>query len=313
MKKVICIMGPTGAGKTASAINLAKAGYPIHVINSDSRQVYYDFPIISAQPNEKEKAACPHELYGYLQSHEKNSAGEWIKLAKERIDSAHNEGCIPVLVGGTGLYFRTLFDGMANIPQIPEHIHQKYIEELATHGSEYLHNKLKTIDPDYAQKIHFNDKQRVARALEVFEATGKTFTSWHTEHAAQIEQSGQVIQTEQSNYDVLRVGIGIPLAELTPILCKRTQIMFERGALEEAKKALQKCPDLNAPAWTGIGCRELALYLQKKYTLDACMEAWNKNTRAYAKRQWTWFNADKRITWFRPEEDSLNFMREFLG
>jgi tRNA dimethylallyltransferase len=189
---------------------------------------------------------------------------------------------------------------MVDIPKIPEHIHQKYIDELAQFGKEHLHAKLNEIDPNYAQKIHFNDKQRVARALEVFEATGKTFSDWHKEKAI------------QPDYDVLRVGIGIPLAELTPILCKRTQIMLLRGALEEAEKALLKCPNLNAPAWTGIGCRELALYLQKKYTLDACMDTWNKNTRGYAKRQWTWFNADKRITWFRPEENSLNFLKKFL-
>jgi len=300
MKKVICIMGPTGAGKTIAAINLAKAGFSIRVINSDSRQVYQDFPIISAQPDEEEKSVCPHELYGYLQSHEKNSAGEWIKLAKEQIDSAHREGCIPVLVGGTGLYFRTLLDGMVDIPKIHEHIHQKYIDELIQHGSKYLHAQLKEVDLDYAQKIHFNDKQRIARALEVYESTGKTFSDWHKEQAS------------KPDYEVLRVGIGIPLAELTPMLCKRTKIMFEKGALEEAKKALIKCPDLNAPAWTGIGCREIALLLQKIYTLDACMEAWNKNTRAYAKRQWTWFNADKRITWFRPEEDSLGFIKKFI-
>ena len=293
-------MGPTGAGKTASAINLAKAGYPISVINSDSRQVYYDFPIISAQPDAEEKSACPHELYGYLESHEKNSAGEWVKLAKKIIDTTHEAGRIPVLVGGTGLYFRALFDGIVDIPQIPDDIHQKYIDELALNGKEKLHVKLQEIDPDYAQKIHFNDKQRVARALEVFEYTGKTFSDWHKE------------EPSQPDYDVLRIGIGIPLAELTPILNKRTQIMLDRGALEEAKKAMLKCPNLNAPAWTGIGCREVALLLQKKYTLDMCMEAWNKNTRAYAKRQWTWFNADKRITWFRPEDNSLDVMKNFL-
>ncbi len=293
-------MGPTGAGKTASAINLAKAGYPIRVINTDSRQVYYDFPIISAQPDEEEKSACPHELYGYLQCHEKISAGEWVKLAKSRIDIAHKQGCIPVLVGGTGLYFRALFDGIVDIPQVPDDIHQKYIDELKKEGSEYLHAKLEKIDPSYAQKVHHNDKQRVARALEVFESTGKTFSDWH---------KGQSVQPD---YDVLRVGIGIPLAELTPILSKRTKIMFERGALEEAKKALRKCPDLSASAWTGIGCREIALFLQEKYDLETCMDVWNKNTRAYAKRQWTWFNADKRIKWFRPEEDSLQCMQDFL-
>lgn len=293
-------MGPTGSGKSAAAIGLAKAGYPIRVINTDSRQVYKDFPIISAAPDAEERSACPHELYTYLETTEKNSAGEWIELAKERIEEAHAHGFLPALVGGTGFYFKALLDGIAEIPAIPENIHQKYIAECERLGSEALYARLKEIDPNYASKIHFNDKQRVARALEVYEATGKTFSAWHE-------------NTPQENkYDIYRLGIGLPLAELTPFLYKRTEIMLERGALEEAEHALTICPDTNAPGWSGIGCRELADYILGKSTKEECMLLWNKNTRAYAKRQWTWFKADTRINWFRPEQDYFSELKKFI-
>lgn len=301
MNKVICIMGPTGAGKTAQSLALAKAGLPICIINTDSRQLYKDFPIISAQPSEEEKSFCPHKLFGYLETCEASSAGDWLERAKKEIEYAHAGGQIPVLVGGTGFYFRALFDGMAEIPDIPQDIHEHFIKEIAEKGSQTLHEELQKIDSEYAQKIHFNDKQRIARALEVFTATGRKFSDWHKE------------TPQNTKYDVLRIGIGLPLDELSPILCKRTAIMLEQGAAEEAKNALEICPDITAPGWTGIGCIELARYLLGEYSLEECQTLWNKNTRAYAKRQWTWFRPDTRIHWFRPEERSLSEILDFLN
>lgn len=295
-------MGPTASGKTAAAIKLAQKGYPIHVINTDSRQVYTDFPIISAQPDDEEKSACPHFLYGYLQTHERISAGEWVKLARTQIEHAHSIGHLPVLVGGTGLYFRALLDGMVDIPDIPIEIHQKYIDLLKEKGSTYLHEELSRVDPLYAQKVHQNDKQRVARALEVFEHTKKTFSAWHSEQ-----------ENIPNAFDIFRLGIGLPLDELTPLLAKRTHLMLEKGALEEAQNALTICPDINAPGWTGIGCRELAYFLNKTYTKEECANHWIKNTRAYAKRQWTWFRADTRINWFKPTENYMATLEAFLN
>lgn len=301
MNKVICIMGPTGAGKTAQSLAMAKAHLPICIINTDSRQLYQDFPIISAQPSAEEKELCPHKLFGYLKTEETSSAGEWLEKAKKEIELAWNNQQIPVLVGGTGFYFRALFDGIVEIPDIPKDIHEHFITEIAEKGSPCLYEELQKIDGEYAQKIHYNDKQRIARALEVFAATGKKFSDWHKE------------TPQNTKYDVLRIGIGLPLAELTPFLYKRTDIMLKNGALDEAKKALKNCPDITAPGWTGIGCIELANYLLGKYDLQECQTLWNKNTRAYAKRQWTWFRADTRIKWFRPHEQSLSYILDFLN
>ncbi len=301
MNKVICIMGPTGAGKTAQSLAMAKAGLPICIINMDSRQLYKDFPIISAQPSAAEKSVCPHKLFGYLKTEETSSAGDWLERAKNEIECAHKNGQIPVFVGGTGFYFRALFDGIVEIPDIPQDIHEHFIKEIAEKGSQALHEELQKIDSEYAQKIHFNDKQRIARALEVFTATGKKFSDWHKK------------TPQNTKYDVLRIGIGLPLDELAPILYKRTSIMLDQGALDEARKALEICPDITAPGWTGIGCIEIANYLLGKYSLEECQALWNKNTRAYAKRQWTWFRPDTRIRWFRPEEQSLPAILDFLN
>ncbi len=294
-------MGPTGAGKTAQSLAMAKAGLPICIINMDSRQLYKDFPIISAQPSAAERFVCPHKLFGYLKTEETSSAGDWLERAKNEIECAHKNGQIPVFVGGTGFYFRALFDGIVEIPDIPQDIHEHFIKEIAEKGSQALHEELQKIDSEYAQKIHFNDKQRIARALEVFTATGKKFSDWHKK------------TPQNTKYDVLRIGIGLPLDELAPILYKRTSIMLEQGALDEARKALEICPDITAPGWTGIGCIEIANYLLGKYSLEECQALWNKNTRAYAKRQWTWFRPDTRIRWFRPEEQSLPAILDFLN
>ena len=179
---------------------------------------------------------------------------------------------------------------------------RRLTEECRTLGAPALHERLKEIDPAYAAKIHPNDSQRNVRALEVWESTGRTFTWWH-------EQT-----PPPAPYEVLRAGIGLPLNELTPYLETRIRIMLDMGALQEAKKALRICPDTEAPAWTGIGCAETAAFFRGDLSFAECLERWTHNTRAYAKRQWTWFKADKRILWHRPGEHSAieKEVRQFL-
>ncbi|MBO4318744.1 MAG: tRNA (adenosine(37)-N6)-dimethylallyltransferase MiaA [Mailhella sp.] len=302
--KIVCLCGPTASGKSAAALGLAAAGIPMWVINADSRQVYRDFPIITAAPDESERGVCPHILYGFMRTEEKNAAGIWAKPAGQTLREAESAGVVPVLTGGTGMYFRALLDGLADIPQIPQEIHDALIDECASAGPQALHRRLAAIDPEYAASIHENDKQRIMRALEVYAATGRTFSSWHAD-----------TPKPYAGHDILRIGIGLPLEELTPILMSRTQKMLRAGALEEAERALAICPDTRAPGWSGIGCRELARYLKGEFALQAAVDMWNKNTRAYAKRQWTWFRADTRIRWFRPEEqkDCLEAVKRFLG
>ena len=287
-----CIAGPTGAGKTAASLALARA-LPLTVINADSRQVYADFPVITAQPSPEERAVCPHALYGFLGTEDKLGAGAYARMAENAIREALEQERAPVLVGGTGLYFKALLDGLAPIPAIPTHIAAVWQDRCRVDGSEALHGLLQTIDPDYAAKIHPRDRQRITRALEVHEATGKPFSWWHGRHR---EEQGE------KPYRPCKIGIALPLAELEPLLRERIDVMLERGALEEARAAQERCPDPTLPGWTGIGCAEVHQYLSGKLTLEECRSLWLKHTRAYAKRQLTWFRADKDIRWFAPDQ-----------
>jgi tRNA dimethylallyltransferase len=288
---IVCLLGPTGTGKTAAAIAVA-ARLPASVINFDSRQVYRDFPIITAQPDADERAACPHHLYGFLPTGEKMTAARFRDLAVDKIEEVRGQGRLPILVGGTGLYLRSLLSGIAPIPEIPGHIRRKVLDRIRAEGPQSLHAELSRTDPDYAARIHPNDTQRNARAAEVFLATGRTMTWWHTES-----------EHVPAPYDPLKVGMRIALDDLEPHLAGRIDAMLELGALDEARAAFERCPDPDAPGWTGIGCAELLGFLRGELTMAEAREKWVRNTRAYAKRQITWFNKEEDIHWFAPGEN----------
>lgn len=288
---IVCLVGPTGTGKTGAAIAVA-GRMPVSVVNFDSRQVYRDFPIITAQPDEEERSACPHHLYGFLPTDEKMTAARLKELAEDKIKEILAEGRLPILVGGTGLYLRSLLSGIAPIPEIPEEIRRGVLARIEAEGPQPLHAELVKTDPEYAAKIHPNDTQRNARAAEVFLATGKNMTWWHSES-----------EHAPAPYDALKVGMRMDLNELEPHLARRIGIMLERGALDEARAAHERCPDPEAPGWTGIGCAELLAFLRGETTLEEARERWVKNTRAYAKRQITWFNREPDVHWFAPGDN----------
>lgn len=288
---IVCLLGPTGTGKTAAAIAVSRR-LPVSVVNFDSRQVYADFPLITAQPDSEEQAACPHLLYGFLPTDEKMTAARFVELATEKIEEVRQEGRLPVLVGGTGMYLRSLLSGIAPIPDIPEEIRQEVLNRVRTEGPQAMHKELQQIDPDYAAKIHPNDTQRNARAAEVYAATGKTMTWWHS-HGEHVP----------APYTALKIGMTVDLNALKPHLVQRIDAMIQLGALEEAKRAYAACNDPEAPGWTGIGCAELLAHLRGELSLEEAKELWVKNTRAYAKRQITWFNKERDIAWFAPGEN----------
>ncbi len=289
--KIICLAGATGSGKSALA---AKLGHELDgvVINADSRQFYADFPIITAQPGPDETALCPHLLYGCLPATQKMSAGQYAQKASACIDEVLRQGKIPIVTGGTGLYFRALMHGIADIPPVPREVRQKWQEQCRELGSHALYDSLRNLDPDYAAKIHPNDRQRITRAMEVAEATGKNLTWWHQ------SQSGK------RDLRYLYLGLGATLKELEPVLRRRIDVMLDNGALEEAKAALRHCADPKAPGWSGIGCAELFRALAGELTIGEAKDLWYKNTRAYAKRQLTWFRGEPDLRWI--EKDNYN-------
>lgn len=286
---VICLAGPTGSGKTAAALAVAEA-LGGEVINADSRQVYADFPRITAQPSPEELAHCPHHLYGFLPTAQKISAGRWAALAQDAARQILSRGKIPLLVGGTGLYFQTLLHGTADIPQVDPALTTALTARLEELGPQAMHTELTRVDPDYAARIHPNDRQRIVRALEVHEATGRPFTWWHKHAMSRPACSGPLLVLDA------------PLHWLEPRLARRLDMMIAFGAMDEAAQALKNCDDDNAPGWTGIGCAEALAFLRGRLSLDACRDLWLRNTRAYAKRQLTWFRARPEAVWLPPDD-----------
>lgn len=273
---VICLAGPTGCGKTAAAIELAHA-LDAEIVNADSRQVYADFPCITAQPSAEERAACPHHLYGFLPTEARISAGRWAEMAAETVRRLRDGGKRALLVGGTGLYFQTLLRGIADIPPVAPEISARWTHRLAEEGPERLHAELGRLDPAYAARIHPHDRQRIVRALEVQDATGKPFSWWH-EHAMSAPLCAGPL-----------FYLAPTLDWLEPRLARRIDQMLAEGALEEARAARRRNDDPAAPGWSGIGCAEVLAHLRGELSLEDCRALWLRHTRAYAKRQLTWF------------------------
>ncbi|MCL1984819.1 MAG: tRNA (adenosine(37)-N6)-dimethylallyltransferase MiaA, partial [Betaproteobacteria bacterium] len=178
LPRVVCIAGPTGTGKSVAALHLA-AVLGGEVINADSRQVYADFPVITAQPGSEEQLLCPHHLYGFLSITEQINAGHWTRLATAKIAACVARGRLPLLVGGTGLYIRAITRGMADIPSVKPEVARCLEEAYTRQGPQVLHARLHEVDPLYAARTHAHNRQRVLRALGVWECTGQTFSWWH--------------------------------------------------------------------------------------------------------------------------------------
>lgn len=284
----ICLAGPTGSGKTALALELA-AAIDGEIVNADSRQVYAELPIITAQPNAAELAQARHHLYGFLPCDAKISAGQWREMALAKCREIIFRSHVPILVGGTGFYFEAFLRGLAPMPDIPPEIEREMARRMEAEGPEKLHGELAAIDPAYAAKIHCHDKQRIRRALEVYAASGKTFSWWHAQGRGGAEATGPLLVLTSS------------LDWLAPRLAARIDKMLAAGALEEAVKAREMYGETGVPAFNGIGAKELMEYLAGKINREECRALWLASTRAYAKRQLTWFRGRKEAVWIEPD------------
>lgn len=285
----IVIAGPTGTGKSALALRLAEALDGV-IINADSRQVYADFPIITAQPDAEDMARIPHALYGFLACTDKLNAGAYAELAGEAVLAMNEAGKTPILVGGTGLYVKTLLSGIAPIPSIDPEISLFWQEKCVKIGSPALHAILAEHDPVTAARLHPNDSQRILRALEVQKGTGKPLSWWHAQ------------PVPPSPFRALAFLVDIPLAAIEPRLEARVDAMLEAGAVQEAEKAFAACDDPEAPGWSGIGCAELFKFITGQTDFATCKTSWIHNTRLYAKRQITWFKKEADMIRCRPDD-----------
>jgi tRNA dimethylallyltransferase len=299
--RLVAIIGPTGAGKSRAAVELAETA-PGCVVNFDSRQVYAGLETVTAQPTPREQAGAAHRLYGFLDPCSSISAGEFRNLAAQTVVDVLEQGKLPILTGGTGLYLDAFLYGLAPMPAIPPRVRDELQACLKAQGSRHLYDELARVDPEYAARIHPNDGQRVTRALEVHRASGRPFSSWHRKQ-----------DKSEPFFDCLKLGVFQEIDDLKPRLAARIEAMLEHGALEEVRAVLDRCPD--AHSLSGIGCAELAAHLQGETTLSQARDRWLASTRAYAKRQMTWFGRDRDIVWFPPgsERDMAEAALAWLG
>ena len=288
---IVCVVGPTGTGKSALAVQIAQRVQG-EIVNCDSRQVYSDFPCITAQPGAEDHAQCAHHLYGFLPTHEAMHAGRFMDLARQKIEELRCRKVLPILVGGTGLYLRALIYGLAPIPRVPPEVHDQIQRECAVSGPQALHRRLQTVDAQSAARIHPRDGQRITRALEVHAATGRSLSWWMRTYPC-----------DQPRYSALVLGLESDLQSLVPRLEHRIERMCTQGALQEVERAWINCPQESAPGWTGIGCWDLLQAYLGKATLAEAKDIWLKKTRAYAKRQLTWFRKEKGILWCSELEE----------
>ena len=303
--RAILIAGPTASGKSALAIRLANDLSGV-IINADSMQVYSDLQIITARPDTKEEGLAPHRLYGTIDGATACSAVQWADMAMVEIEKAWDKGLMPILVGGTGMYFKALLDGMVTIPPIDEAIREKVRAEITDLGPEVMHGKLKMLDAKAYERLEPADGQRIARATEVALSTGKALSMWqeepHSGPLAKLDATGQIA----------KFVLDIDRDKLYERCDQRLDTMIEGGALNEIQSLLDRKLDTSLPIMKALGVPPLSAYLQDEVLLEGALVAAKTQTRQFAKRQLTWFR-NQFSTWGRVNAQlSESEYRSFL-
>ena len=281
------IAGPTASGKSALALALAESTSGL-IINADSAQIYRDLPIVSAAPSEGDLRRAEHRLYGIRNGAEPCSAAEWAELAKAEIQEAQRNQQLPILVGGTGLYLRTLLDGIAPVPPIDPHIRKR----VRAHSAEENRSELERLDPEAAERLNPADTTRIARALEVVASTGRTLANWQSSREGGIG----------SQIDLKPLILLPPRPWLYERCDSRFTKMIDDGAVQEVEALLARGLDPSLPVMQAIGVREIAAFLKGELTREDLLAKGQQATRNYAKRQYTWFAHQPPPEWPRFAE-----------
>ena len=274
--KIILISGPTASGKSNFAVKIAKK-IQGEIINADSMQVYKKLKILTARPNKIEQKDIKHHLYGVVDLNEKFSTGQWLELVVKKINNIHKKKKIPILVGGTGLYFQSLVDGLVKIPEIPLKFRNKIRLMSKRDGKKKFYKKLLKIDPKVKDKFDPNDTQRSIRAYEIKSYTDISMYDWLAR-----------TESEFKNSDFLKLYIETKREKLIERINLRTLNMINGGAINEVKKFLKLKIRKDQSVNKVIGIAELTQYLNHEVTLEEAKELISIKTRQYAKRQATW-------------------------
>ena len=289
--KAVLIAGPTASGKSALALELAQKTGGV-IINADSMQVYRDLRVITARPTPEEEATVPHRLYGHVDAAINFSAGAWVSDAAKVLAEARAQNRLPIFTGGSGLYFKALTRGLSAVPPIAVAIREDVRTRLQRDGVEALHAELAQRDPVSAERLKPRDRTRVARALEVVEATGRSLTDWHRDGLPPLLPQGQF----------RALFLDPDREQLYARIDSRFEAMLGAGALEEVAALAARRLDPLLPAMKAHGVPALIRHLRGEITRDEAAVIGRADTRHYAKRQFTWFRHQlPEFEWVKPE------------
>ncbi|MDH5752007.1 MAG: tRNA (adenosine(37)-N6)-dimethylallyltransferase MiaA [Deltaproteobacteria bacterium] len=291
---LVAVVGPTASGKSSLAMELALR-FNGEIINTDAMQVYRGFDIGTAKPGAADLERVPHHLLDCVEADQEYSAGSYVRDARLVLAGLKQRARLPLLCGGTGLYFRALLQGLADIPDIPPEIREEVACELERRGAPALHGELVAVDPEMASRLHPNDRARVARALEVFRATGRSLAFFQEQRPFTLDMPG-----------VLTLGVAWERPRLYERINARVEQMLDRGWVDEVRGLLAQGLDPGLKPFRAIGYAEITRALLAggrdfEPDREALAGAIAQSTRNYAKRQLTWFRRHPGVIWFSPE------------
>jgi len=287
--KVIVICGATGIGKTSVGIELAEM-FGGEILSADSMQIYRYMNIGTAKPTPAELAQVAHHMIDIVDPDEDYDAVLFSKQARDRIAEIARRGRIPFVVGGTGLYIKALLHGLFQTGPVDPKIRSRLKQEAEETGSQALHERLRQLDPDTADRLHLNDAYRIIRALETIESTGKPISELHQAHGF-----------EDDPFDAIKIGLQMDRRKLYARIDRRVDMMMEAGLVDEVKRLLEMGYSAELKSMQSIGYRHVVEFLEEKLPWDECLRTLKRDTRRFAKRQFTWFGADPRIHWYAPD------------
>ena len=302
MKPVICIAGPTASGKSAYAVRIARV-LDGEIINADALQVYSDLRILSARPTDEEIGDLPHHLFGHVSGKVRYSTGQWLREVESLIIDILARNKTPVLVGGTGLYFRALLHGMADIPAVAEQVSKETSERLAQEGIARLRAEAERLDPLAARRVLGDDPQRLQRIVNVAIGTGQPLSKWQAE-------THPVVPSRFAKYCVLTP----PRDLLYTRINARYDEMLRAGGMDEARTVFAANYDESLPVMKAIGLRQLQRFFDDADSLNDAVEDAKRESRRFAKRQMTWFrNQPPKAIMIQTQDDKDAFLESLIG
>lgn len=287
---IIVVCGPTGIGKTSFAIKLAQK-YNGEIISADSMQIYRQMNIGTAKPTPEEKTSVHHHMVDIVDPDQAFDAVMFYQMADRQIEKIVEKKRVPFVVGGTGFYIKALLHGLFSSEK-PDLKFREDLKAKENHkGTGFLHEELGKLDPEAAKKIHPNDSYRIVRALETIKTTGKTLSQYHQDHGF-----------SETRYNALKIGLHMERKALYDRINRRVDVMIQEGLLEEVKLLLRNGYTEGLKSMQSLGYRHMLDFLHGRVTWEEAVRTMKRDTRRYAKRQLTWFKADKEVLWVEPDK-----------